>query len=238
MSDLKPASNLDPNAWYHLTEGRVDDYDKKNFGGMLQIDGKGVFYVFAADKNQYFQFVSLLPAPLPLLPHHMARVWARIRQFPMPLAYLGPLRGRTTKEIVYASSMGGLTRCTALATRRRQARALPDPRLQDGHQPAARRLPRRGRDRLGQDAPLHARPGRQRRAEVGRGQLGQQHVPLRQRPQRHRLPPRRPPGLRRLPQLKHRHKGLPARPALAHDQRKGGQRRRLQHRLLRRTFNS
>lgn len=79
MSDLKPASNLDPNAWYHLTEGRVDDYDKKNFGGMLQIDGKGVFYVFAADKNQYFQFVSLLPAPLPLLPHHMARVWARIR---------------------------------------------------------------------------------------------------------------------------------------------------------------
>ncbi|PWI68102.1 hypothetical protein PCL_02503 [Purpureocillium lilacinum] len=56
MSDLKPASNLDPNAWYHLTEGRVDDYDKKNFGGMLQIDGKGVFYVFAADKNQYFQF--------------------------------------------------------------------------------------------------------------------------------------------------------------------------------------
>ncbi|UNI13966.1 hypothetical protein JDV02_000652 [Purpureocillium takamizusanense] len=56
MSDLKPVKDLDPNAWYHLTEARVDDYDKKKFGGMLQIDGKGVFYVFGADKGQYFQF--------------------------------------------------------------------------------------------------------------------------------------------------------------------------------------
>ena len=109
MSDLKPASNLDPNAWYHLTEGRVDDYDKKNFGGMLQIDGKGVFYVFAADKNQYFQFVSLLPAPLPppASSSSHGQSLGEDSTYTHAFAYMGPWWERTTREIVCASSMGG-----------------------------------------------------------------------------------------------------------------------------------
>ncbi|KAJ6446697.1 gelsolin repeat protein [Purpureocillium lavendulum] len=58
MSDLKPAKELDPNVWYHISEARVDDYKKKKFGGMLQSDDKGTFFVFASDKNQYYQFLA------------------------------------------------------------------------------------------------------------------------------------------------------------------------------------
>ncbi|KND87937.1 hypothetical protein TOPH_07432 [Tolypocladium ophioglossoides CBS 100239] len=56
MSDLKAATNIDPNVWYHLTEGRVDDHKKDKFGSMLQVVHDDFLAVWGTDVNQYWQF--------------------------------------------------------------------------------------------------------------------------------------------------------------------------------------
>ena len=59
MADLKAATNIDPNVWYHVTEGRVDDYKKPKFNAQLQITDKDAFMaVWAANVDHYWQFVS------------------------------------------------------------------------------------------------------------------------------------------------------------------------------------
>ena len=62
FADLKKATNIDPNVWYHLTEENVDDYDG-DFKSMLQPfteeNGDNGFRVFGAgDKKIYWQFVG------------------------------------------------------------------------------------------------------------------------------------------------------------------------------------
>jgi hypothetical protein len=64
MSDfenLKKATDIDPNVWYHLTEENVDDYDG-DFRSMLQTfkeeSGDDGFRVFGVgDRKTYWQFV-------------------------------------------------------------------------------------------------------------------------------------------------------------------------------------
>jgi hypothetical protein len=41
MTDFKPAE-LDANAWYHVTEGRVDNLTKSKFESMFQITPQGL----------------------------------------------------------------------------------------------------------------------------------------------------------------------------------------------------
>ncbi|KAM5356848.1 hypothetical protein ACJ41O_003494 [Fusarium nematophilum] len=54
--NLEPATDIDPNVWYHLTEENVDDYDG-DFGTMLQTYGDGDFRVYpVANRKTYWQF--------------------------------------------------------------------------------------------------------------------------------------------------------------------------------------
>ncbi|KAK5989881.1 hypothetical protein PT974_08143 [Cladobotryum mycophilum] len=56
FSNLKAAS-LDPNAWYHVTEGRVDNITSSKLTSMLQITADGTPAVWAAANiDQYWQF--------------------------------------------------------------------------------------------------------------------------------------------------------------------------------------
>lgn len=55
---LKPKTNLNPNAWYHLSETRVDNYTKPHFGAMLQENDIGLF-VYGTSAKQYWQFQPL-----------------------------------------------------------------------------------------------------------------------------------------------------------------------------------
>nr|CEG05474.1 unnamed protein product [Fusarium clavum] len=65
MSDfenLKKATDIDPNVWYHLTEENVDDYDG-DFRSMLQTfkeeSGDDGFRVFGVgDRKTYWQFAK------------------------------------------------------------------------------------------------------------------------------------------------------------------------------------
>lgn len=61
MPTLEPAKDLDPNAWYQLSELAVDKADKV-FGSMLQPTAPGGdLRVWPANKNSYWQFVRPLP---------------------------------------------------------------------------------------------------------------------------------------------------------------------------------
>jgi hypothetical protein len=58
MAKLEPATDIDPNVWYHMTEENVDDYDG-DFKSMLQTWEDGDFRVFPmAKRKTYWQFVS------------------------------------------------------------------------------------------------------------------------------------------------------------------------------------
>lgn len=58
MAKLEPATDIDPNVWYHMTEENVDDYDG-DFKSMLQTWEDGDFRVFpVAKRKTYWQFVS------------------------------------------------------------------------------------------------------------------------------------------------------------------------------------
>ncbi|KJZ70161.1 hypothetical protein HIM_10445 [Hirsutella minnesotensis 3608] len=52
---FRPMTEIDPNAWYHVTESRVDNYTKPEFGAMLQISGD-VLTVWGKNADQYWQF--------------------------------------------------------------------------------------------------------------------------------------------------------------------------------------
>lgn len=54
MTDLEP-KDFDSNVWYHLTEQRVDDYDKKEFGAQFAENSSGDLQV-AGIEDQYWQF--------------------------------------------------------------------------------------------------------------------------------------------------------------------------------------
>lgn len=59
MADFKVKDDLDSNAWYQLTEERVDNYDSASFGSSLTVDtGKGTLSMQAANKN-YYQFLPV-----------------------------------------------------------------------------------------------------------------------------------------------------------------------------------
>ncbi|RSL50126.1 hypothetical protein CEP54_012073 [Fusarium duplospermum] len=63
MADLKPATDIDPNVWYHLTEENVDDYDG-DFKAMLQTYDDGGFRVFEVPKKKtYWQFQPIGKTP-------------------------------------------------------------------------------------------------------------------------------------------------------------------------------
>ncbi|KAJ4158447.1 uncharacterized protein LMH87_008973 [Akanthomyces muscarius] len=59
-SPIKPATSIDSNVWYHVTEGRVDRAGRK-FGSMLQVDkSTGGLKVFPITKPPYYwQFQAL-----------------------------------------------------------------------------------------------------------------------------------------------------------------------------------
>ncbi|CAI6089692.1 unnamed protein product [Clonostachys chloroleuca] len=59
MVDFTVKDDLDSNAWYQLTEERVDNYDSASFGSSLTVDtGKGTLSMQAANKN-YYQFLPV-----------------------------------------------------------------------------------------------------------------------------------------------------------------------------------
>ena len=64
MPTLEPAKDLDPNAWYQLSEFAVDNGETV-FHGMLQPTAPGGdLRVWPANKNSYWQFVRPeLPDP-------------------------------------------------------------------------------------------------------------------------------------------------------------------------------
>ncbi|KAJ4248767.1 hypothetical protein NW762_012605 [Fusarium torreyae] len=56
QEDLKPASDIDSNVWYQISEENVDDYDG-SFESMLQTWDDGGFRVFpVANRTTYWQF--------------------------------------------------------------------------------------------------------------------------------------------------------------------------------------
>ncbi|KAH7268490.1 hypothetical protein B0J15DRAFT_510318 [Fusarium solani] len=61
MAKLEPATDIDPNVWYHMTEENVDDYDG-DFKSMLQTWEDGDFRVFpVAKRKTYWQFCAQQP---------------------------------------------------------------------------------------------------------------------------------------------------------------------------------
>ncbi|KAF4471383.1 transmembrane alpha-helix [Fusarium albosuccineum] len=63
FDDLEPATDIDPNVWYHLTEENVDDYDG-DFKSMLQTHQDGDFRVFpVANRKTYWQFQPIGKTP-------------------------------------------------------------------------------------------------------------------------------------------------------------------------------
>ena len=57
QDNLKPATDIDSNVWYQITEEDVDDYDGA-FKSMLQTWDDGGFRVFpVANRTTYWQFV-------------------------------------------------------------------------------------------------------------------------------------------------------------------------------------
>ncbi|QPC63098.1 hypothetical protein HYE67_005329 [Fusarium culmorum] len=67
FKDLKKATDIDPNVWYHLTEEWVDDYNG-NFTGMLQTykedSGDDGFRVYAVkNRKTYWQFQPIDKIP-------------------------------------------------------------------------------------------------------------------------------------------------------------------------------
>jgi hypothetical protein len=57
MPTLEPATDLDPNVWYQISELAVDTADK-DLHGMLQPTAPGGdLRVWPANKNSYWQFV-------------------------------------------------------------------------------------------------------------------------------------------------------------------------------------
>ncbi|KAM6530069.1 hypothetical protein FALCPG4_008194 [Fusarium falciforme] len=63
MAKLEPATDIDPNVWYHMTEENVDDYEG-DFKAMLQTWEDGDFRVFpAAKRKTYWQFQPIGKIP-------------------------------------------------------------------------------------------------------------------------------------------------------------------------------
>ncbi|KAJ4249139.1 hypothetical protein NW762_012474 [Fusarium torreyae] len=63
LEDLKAATDIDPNVWYHLTEENVDDYDG-DFKSMLQTYEGNEFRVFSvANRKTYWQFQPIDKTP-------------------------------------------------------------------------------------------------------------------------------------------------------------------------------
>ncbi|KAJ4215055.1 hypothetical protein NW759_010084 [Fusarium solani] len=63
MAKLEPATDIDPNVWYHMTEENVDDYDG-DFKSMLQTWEDGDFRVFpVAKRKTYWQFQPIGKIP-------------------------------------------------------------------------------------------------------------------------------------------------------------------------------
>jgi hypothetical protein len=60
MSDLKPATKIDPNVWYQLTEAAVDDYEGDFVSSLQPVAQDDDLHVWPAKGiNAFWQFVCL-----------------------------------------------------------------------------------------------------------------------------------------------------------------------------------
>lgn len=102
FEDLKKATDIDPNVWYHLTEENVDDYDG-DFKSMLQTfeeeSGDDGFRVFSVgNRKTYWQFVRSIDRDAILCPGFLIKLPATNRQNTRPI--LAPLlRNDDTKAV-------------------------------------------------------------------------------------------------------------------------------------------
>lgn len=102
FKDLKKATDIDPNVWYHLTEEWVDDYSG-NFTGMLQTykedSGDDGFRVYAVkNRKTYWQFVRTMDRGTISCPSFLTKLSATHRQGTRPILP-SMLRNDDTKTI-------------------------------------------------------------------------------------------------------------------------------------------
>ena len=102
FADLKKATDIDPNVWYHLTEENVDDYNG-DFKSMLQTfeeeSGDDGFRVFGVgNRKTYWQFVRSIHKEATLCPRSLTKLTATHRQNTRPIL-TSLLRNDDTKTV-------------------------------------------------------------------------------------------------------------------------------------------
>ena len=102
FADLKKATDINPNVWYHLTEENVDDYDG-DFKSMLQThkedSGDDGFRVFGVgNRKTYWQFVRLIDRGVTQYPKFLTKLPATHRKQARAI-FPSLLRNNDTKTV-------------------------------------------------------------------------------------------------------------------------------------------